>query len=164
VQKLLTPDDADQLIYDLEMRQRPPPRTVPRPKTPFVPFPKVRSPDGMVLPPAAATLTRGSLSVRRCVVLQSPTYLNGNELRSYQLEGLNWLAYCWHQGHGAILADEMGLGKTVQSVTFLHYLWHNQGLPGPFLVVAPLSTLPHWQREFERYGGYRQYAWTAWHA
>ena len=44
---------------------------------------------------------------------QSPTFLNGNELRSYQLEGLNWLSYCWHQGHGSILADEMGLGKTV---------------------------------------------------
>jgi len=47
-QKLLTQDDADQLIYDLEMRQRPQPRTVPRPKTPFVPFPKVGSPVRMV--------------------------------------------------------------------------------------------------------------------
>ena len=39
----------------------------------------------------------------------------------------------------------------VQSVSFLNYLWQVQGIPGPFLVVAPLSTLPHWQREFERY-------------
>jgi SNF2 family DNA or RNA helicase len=35
-------------------------------------------------------------------------------------------------------------------VAFLNYLWQVQHLPGPFLVVAPLSTLPHWQREFER--------------
>ncbi|KAL3898148.1 MAG: hypothetical protein SGPRY_012903, partial [Prymnesium sp.] len=69
----------------------------------------------------------------------------------------------------------MGLGKTVQTVSLLHYLHEKQvrrgkrggsrgllGLPfpytladspqglwGPFLVVAPLSTLPHWQREVE---------------
>ena len=43
----------------------------------------------------------------------------------------------------------MGLGKTVQSVSFLHYLHSTQGLWGPFLVVAPLSTLSHWQRELE---------------
>ena len=42
-------------------------------------------------------------------------------------------------------------GRQVQSVAFLYYLWQTQGIPGPFLVIAPLSTLPHWQREFERY-------------
>ena len=52
-----------------------------------------------------------------------------------------------HLKQNAILADEMGLGKTVQSVSFLHYLHSTQGLWGPFLVVAPLSTLSHWQRE-----------------
>uniref|UniRef100_A0A3B4B586 SNF2 N-terminal domain-containing protein n=1 Tax=Periophthalmus magnuspinnatus TaxID=409849 RepID=A0A3B4B586_9GOBI len=36
-------------------------------------------------------------------------YKNGNILREYQLEGVNWLQNC-------ILADEMGLGKTIQSI------------------------------------------------
>ena len=47
-----------------------------------------------------------------------------------------------------ILADEMGLGKTIQSITFLQEMY-NYGIRGPFLVVAPLSTIANWQREFE---------------
>ena len=47
-----------------------------------------------------------------------------------------------------ILADEMGLGKTIQSITFLQEIV-NYGIRGPFLVIAPLSTIPNWQREFE---------------
>lgn len=38
---------------------------------------------------------------------QSPEYKNNNSLRKYQLEGLNWLIYCWCQGRGSILADEV---------------------------------------------------------
>ena len=48
-----------------------------------------------------------------------------------------------------ILADEMGLGKTIQSISYLSYLYHTQGLYGPFLLVVPLSTMTSWQREFE---------------
>lgn len=47
-----------------------------------------------------------------------------------------------------ILADEMGLGKTIQSLTFVKSV-HDYGVRGPFLVIAPLSTIPNWQREFE---------------
>ena len=32
-------------------------------------------------------------------VEQSPTYKNGNTLREYQLEGVNWLSFCWHNGY-----------------------------------------------------------------
>jgi chromodomain-helicase-DNA-binding protein 7 len=70
-------------------------------------------------------------------------------LRPYQLEGLNWMSLNWHLGHNSILADEMGLGKTVQTVSLLHYLHETQGVWGPFLVIAPLSTLGHWQRELQ---------------
>jgi chromodomain-helicase-DNA-binding protein 1 len=45
----------------------------------------------------------------------------------------------------------MGLGKTIQAVSFLSCLHHNHGLYGPFLLVVPLSTLPTWQREFDRW-------------
>jgi len=48
-----------------------------------------------------------------------------------------------------ILADEMGLGKTIQTIAFLHTLFHRHQLYGPFLVVVPLSTMPAWQRECE---------------
>ncbi|CAB3373521.1 Hypothetical predicted protein [Cloeon dipterum] len=82
---------------------------------------------------------------------ESPVYKNDNKLREYQLEGLNWLLFSWYNGRNCILADEMGLGKTIQSLTFIHAV-HQYGIRGPFLVVAPLSTIPNWQREFE--------AWT----
>ena len=78
----------------------------------------------------------------------SPVYLNGNTLREYQLEGLNWLSFSWYNGRNCILADEMGLGKTIQSLTFIESV-HRIGIRGPFLVIAPLSTIPNWQREFE---------------
>ena len=79
---------------------------------------------------------------------ESPVYLNGNTLREYQLEGLNWLSFSWYNGRNCILADEMGLGKTIQSLAFIDSV-HRVGIRGPFLVIAPLSTIPNWQREFE---------------
>ena len=75
----------------------------------------------------------------------------GTELRDYQLEGLNWLRFCWYHNRNNILADEMGLGKTAQLVTLLNDLKVNEKISGPFLVIAPLSTLPHWKLEFERW-------------
>lgn len=38
-------------------------------------------------------------------------YKNGNKLRDYQVDGVNWLSSCYYKRHGCILADEMGLGQ-----------------------------------------------------
>lgn len=46
-----------------------------------------------------------------------------------------------------ILADEMGLGKTIQSITFLEEI-QRVGIRRPFLIIAPLSTIANWEREF----------------
>ena len=80
---------------------------------------------------------------------KSPVYKNGLEIRSYQLEGLNWLLYCWTKKSNCILADEMGLGKTIQSAALLHDLYNIRRVPGPFLIVVPLSVLSNWKREME---------------
>uniref|UniRef100_A0A8D2ZG83 Chromodomain helicase DNA binding protein 7 n=1 Tax=Scophthalmus maximus TaxID=52904 RepID=A0A8D2ZG83_SCOMX len=77
----------------------------------------------------------------------SRDYRNGNSLREYQLEGLNWLTFNWYNSRNCILADEMGLGKTIQSITFLYEIYMKD-IEGPFLVIAPLSTIPNWEREF----------------
>lgn len=74
-----------------------------------------------------------------------------DELRDYQLEGLNWLRFCWYRRRSNILADEMGLGKTAQMVSMLNSLATEHNITGPFLVVAPLSTLPQWKMEIERW-------------
>nr|XP_040025616.1 chromodomain-helicase-DNA-binding protein 8 isoform X2 [Gasterosteus aculeatus aculeatus] len=74
-------------------------------------------------------------------------YKNGNTLREYQLEGVNWLLFNWYNRQNCILADEMGLGKTIQSIALLSEEY-DAGVQGPFLVIAPLSTITNWEREF----------------
>lgn len=44
-----------------------------------------------------------------------PEAVTGGAMRSYQLEGLYWLASLYENGLNGILADEMGLGKTIVS-------------------------------------------------
>ncbi|GJJ09521.1 hypothetical protein Clacol_003744 [Clathrus columnatus] len=73
------------------------------------------------------------------------------QLKEYQLKGLNWLATLYEQGINGILADEMGLGKTVQSISLLAYLAETHDIWGPFLVIAPASTLHNWQQEITRF-------------
>ncbi|XP_071149250.1 lymphocyte-specific helicase-like [Mytilus edulis] len=79
-----------------------------------------------------------------------PKLFTGGELRDYQSQGYNWLKCLYENGVNGILADEMGLGKTVQCIAMMAHLV-NMGVPGPFLVVTPLSTLPNWQSEFQRF-------------
>lgn len=82
---------------------------------------------------------------------QQSTCLGGGELHDYQLEGVNWLLFSWHERTNVVLADEMGLGKTIQSLAFISTLMFDKGCWGPFLVVAPLSTLANWKREFQQW-------------
>ena len=80
-----------------------------------------------------------------------PSSLVGGSLMPYQVTGLQWLvSLCNNKLHG-ILADEMGLGKTVQTIALLAYLAEFKANRGPHLVIVPLSTLPNWQSEFERW-------------
>ncbi|OWZ16646.1 Chromodomain protein [Phytophthora megakarya] len=71
------------------------------------------------------------------------------QLRDYQLTGVNWMLFNWYQKRNSMLADEMGLGKTVQTVMYINHLAVVERTPHPFIIVAPLSTLGHWQREFD---------------
>ncbi|KAI4826423.1 hypothetical protein KUCAC02_029871, partial [Chaenocephalus aceratus] len=80
----------------------------------------------------------------------SRAYRNINQLREYQLEGMNWLLFNWYNRKNCILADEMGLGKTIQSITFLFEIF-SMGIRGPFLIIAPLSTITNWEREFRQW-------------
>ena len=77
----------------------------------------------------------------------TPPYLSG-ELRSYQLNGVNWLVSLHDNDVNGILADEMGLGKTFQTIAFLAYLKFGRSIPGPHLVLCPKSVLGNWAREF----------------
>ncbi|XP_006097830.1 chromodomain-helicase-DNA-binding protein 1-like isoform X1 [Myotis lucifugus] len=77
--------------------------------------------------------------------------LTGINLRSYQLEGVNWLAQRFQYQNGCILGDEMGLGKTCQTIAFFIYLAGRLNDEGPFLILCPLSVLSNWKEEIERF-------------
>ncbi|XP_024535858.1 chromodomain-helicase-DNA-binding protein 8 [Selaginella moellendorffii] len=79
----------------------------------------------------------------------STGFEDGRALREYQKDGVAWLDRNFHLKVNCILADEMGLGKTIQSVAMLENLRYKKRIQGPFLIVAPVSTLGHWQREIE---------------
>ncbi|KAJ5099383.1 hypothetical protein N7532_006384 [Penicillium argentinense] len=84
------------------------------------------------------------------IEISQPTMLTA-KLKEYQLKGLNWLVNLYEQGINGILADEMGLGKTIQSISVMAYLAEFHNIWGPFLVIAPASTLHNWQQEIAKF-------------
>ncbi len=81
--------------------------------------------------------------------ISPPEGLNGT-LRPYQIYGLSWLNFMGSWGLGACLADDMGLGKTIQILSLIQkYL--EDGISGPFLVIAPTSVLGNWEREIQQF-------------
>jgi superfamily II DNA or RNA helicase len=84
----------------------------------------------------------------RIEALREPEDFRG-ELRTYQREGLGWLAFLRDLGFGGCLADDMGLGKTVQVLALL--LDRASKRKGPTLVVAPKSVVFNWVHEARRF-------------
>ena len=77
------------------------------------------------------------------------------ELRHYQQDGLNWLAFLNRYGlHGA-LCDDMGLGKTLQTLAMLsgdhEDRWNLGKQTLMSLIVCPSSLTGHWKHETEHY-------------
>uniref|UniRef100_A0A8C6Y584 Chromodomain helicase DNA binding protein 6 n=1 Tax=Naja naja TaxID=35670 RepID=A0A8C6Y584_NAJNA len=107
---------------------------------------KIKEFEFLQIPPELKSLERPASETWQKLE-KSRDYKNNNQLREYQLEGMNWLLFNWYNRKNCILADEMGLGKTIQSITFLSEIYL-MGLRGPFLIIAPLSTITNWEREF----------------
>lgn len=81
---------------------------------------------------------------------QQPALVTGCVMKDYQLDGLEWLVSLYENGLNGILADEMGLGKTLQCIALFSFLIENK-VDGPFMVVAPLSTVRNWGSEFRKF-------------
>uniref|UniRef100_A0A7S3YQB3 Uncharacterized protein n=1 Tax=Lotharella globosa TaxID=91324 RepID=A0A7S3YQB3_9EUKA len=86
------------------------------------------------------------------IVTEQPKALVFGTLRDYQMAGLQWLVSLYNNNLNGILADEMGLGKTIQSISLLAYVMEKKNNNGPFLVIAPMSTLHNnWATELGRW-------------
>ena len=75
---------------------------------------------------------------KKLAMKKQPASLVGGEMMPYQLDGLNWLLYNFHQKKNVILADEMGLGKTIQIISMMAALV----LEKP-KVTSPSCLFPH---------------------
>jgi len=84
------------------------------------------------------------------------------ELRKYQQDGVNWLAFLNKYKLHGILCDDMGLGKTLQSICIIagdHLNRINaykqtgnvEKKPLPSLVVCPPTLTGHWCYEVEKF-------------
>ncbi|KAK5095514.1 TATA-binding protein-associated factor mot1 [Exophiala xenobiotica] len=84
------------------------------------------------------------------------------ELRSYQQDGVNWLAFLGRYNLHGVLCDDMGLGKTLQTLCIVasdHHLraeeYEKTGAPDkrriPSLIVCPPTLSGHWQQEIKQY-------------
>lgn len=106
-----------------------------------------------LIDPSAKSAIRNNLeSIRTDVSITVPKAIRAN-LRPYQQEGLNFLAYLSRNGFGGILADDMGLGKTLQSLAWLAWLYHEceDSLTRPALVVCPKSVIENWLAEAAKF-------------
>ncbi|CBF74527.1 hypothetical protein AN4187.2 [Aspergillus nidulans FGSC A4] len=84
------------------------------------------------------------------------------ELRPYQQEGVNWLAFLNRYNLHGILCDDMGLGKTLQTICIVasdHHMraedfaktQRPESRKVPSLIICPPSLSGHWQQEVKQY-------------
>jgi superfamily II DNA or RNA helicase len=73
------------------------------------------------------------------------------QLRPYQREGFDWLAFLWRHRLGGVLADDMGLGKTLQTLALICHAREVDPAGSPFLILAPTSVVPNWAAEAARF-------------
>ena len=91
--------------------------------------------------------TRGSPALTSAAIPAGMTA----QLRPYQHDGFQWLAFLWKHQLGGILADDMGLGKTLQALALISHARQAEPASPPFLIVAPTSVVSNWAAEASRF-------------
>lgn len=101
------------------------------------------------------------LDVRKVEPFQIPVAIKA-ELRPYQQDGVNWLAFLNRYNLHGILCDDMGLGKTLQTICIVasdHHMRAEEFAKSqaadsrklPSLIICPPSLSGHWQQEVRQY-------------
>jgi len=107
--------------------------------------------------PVKFSMTRKLIDIRKQMLGEKtfefspiPKTIDAN-LRSYQVEGVNWLERLRSMYLNGILADDMGLGKTLQAIVAITQ--HRTGAKHPTMIVCPTSLLYNWKEEFSKFNG-----------
>ncbi|KAJ5654329.1 hypothetical protein N7490_001332 [Penicillium lividum] len=101
------------------------------------------------------------LDVRKVEPFEIPVAIKA-ELRPYQQDGINWLAFLNRYNLHGILCDDMGLGKTLQTICIVasdHHMRAEEFAKSqapdsrklPSLIICPPSLSGHWQQEVKQY-------------
>lgn len=101
------------------------------------------------------------LNPKKVEAFQIPVAIEA-ELRSYQQDGVNWLAFLNKYNLHGVLCDDMGLGKTLQTLCMVasdHHIraeeYAKTQAPDmrrmPSLIVCPPTLSGHWQQEIKQY-------------
>ncbi len=100
----------------------------------------------------AAALRARATELARPAAPAVPATLRA-ELRPYQKEGFEFLAFLSANRLGGVLADDMGLGKTVQTLAWLLWLHEQQPADDPLrvLIVSPKSVVGNWEAETAKF-------------
>ena len=101
------------------------------------------------------------LDPKKTETFEMPVAINA-KLRSYQQEGVNWLAFLNRFNLHGVLCDDMGLGKTLQTICIVasdHHMraeeYARTQAPEvrrlPSLIVCPPTLSGHWQQEIRAF-------------
>ncbi len=101
------------------------------------------------------------LDPKKVEAFQIPVAIKA-ELRPYQQDGVNWLAFLSRYNLHGVLCDDMGLGKTLQTLCIVasdHHMraeeYEMTKAPDkrrlPSLIVCPPSLSGHWQQEIKQF-------------
>lgn len=101
------------------------------------------------------------LDVNKVQTFELPVAIKAS-LRSYQQEGVNWLAFLNKYHLHGILCDDMGLGKTLQTICIIasdHHLRAEEHAKSkspesrrlPSIIICPPTLTGHWMHEFGQY-------------
>ncbi|KAJ5636481.1 uncharacterized protein N7484_009794 [Penicillium longicatenatum] len=101
------------------------------------------------------------LDSRKVEAFEIPVAIKA-ELRPYQQDGINWLAFLNRYNLHGILCDDMGLGKTLQTICIVasdHHMRAEEFAKSqapdsrklPSLIICPPSLSGHWQQEVKQY-------------
>jgi SNF2 family DNA or RNA helicase len=81
--------------------------------------------------------------------------MSEEHLRTYQLNGINWLRTLGSYGLGLALCDEMGLGKTIQTLACViaeSNLYRERSKAKPInLIICPNTLVLNWLQEYKKF-------------